>query len=141
MYVKNHLVQSYFNDLHQKKKVGGITLLDILFRWKQSRVYVPEGKLRTTVMQEVHDVPMAGHCGEKSTREFLGKIFYWLEMKEDENHYIRTCIKCQSTKLVHKKNFELYKPFPIPSSPFETVPMDFMTCLSEWEGMDATMWW
>jgi hypothetical protein len=24
--------------------------------------------------------------------------------------------------LVHKKKFELYKPFPIPSSPFETVP-------------------
>jgi hypothetical protein len=54
-------------------------------------------------------------------------------MKEDIEHYICTCVKCQSTKLVHKKKFELYKPFLIPSSPFESISMDFMTCVPEWE--------
>jgi hypothetical protein len=39
--------------------------------------------------------------------------------------------------LVHKKKFGLYKPFPIPSSSFENISMDFMTCLLEWEGVDA----
>jgi hypothetical protein len=58
-------------------------------------------------------------------------------MKENVEHYVRTCVKCQSTKLVHKKKFKLYRPFPIPSSPFENVRMDFMTCLLEWEGIDA----
>jgi hypothetical protein len=36
VYVENHLAQSYFNDLHQKKKVRGITILDGLLKWKQS---------------------------------------------------------------------------------------------------------
>jgi hypothetical protein len=81
--VEDRLAQNYFNDLHHKKKVKGITLLDGLLRWKQSRIYVPEGKLSTKVMQEVHDMPMAGHHGEKTTRELLEKTFYWPEMKED----------------------------------------------------------
>jgi hypothetical protein len=34
MYVEDRLVQSYFNDLHQKKEVKRITFLDRLLRWK-----------------------------------------------------------------------------------------------------------
>ncbi len=75
-YVEDCLAQSYFNDLRQKKKVKRITILDGLLKWKRSQVYVPEGKLHTKVMQEMHDVPMVEHCGEKTTRELLGKIFY-----------------------------------------------------------------
>jgi hypothetical protein len=33
--------------------------------------------------------------------------------------------------------FGLYKPFLIPSGPFESISMDFMTCLLEWEGTNA----
>ncbi len=43
------------------------------------------------IMQKVHDAPMAGYYGEKITREFLGKTFYWPEMKEDIEHYVCTC--------------------------------------------------
>jgi hypothetical protein len=62
--------------LHQKKKVRGITILDGLLKWKQSWVYVLEGKLHTKVMQEVHDASMVGHRGEKTTRELLDKKQY-----------------------------------------------------------------
>ncbi len=34
MYVEDHLARNYFNDLCQKKKTSGITLLDGLLRWK-----------------------------------------------------------------------------------------------------------
>ncbi len=59
---------------------------------------------------EVHDAPMVGHHGEKITREFLGKTFYWPEMKEDLEHYVRTYVKCQSTKSVHKKSLGCLSP-------------------------------
>ncbi len=80
---------------------------------------------------------MAKHRGEKTTRELLGKTFYQPEMKEDVEDYVHMCIKCQSTKLVHKKKFGLYRPFPIPLGPFEIISMDFMTCLLEWEVTNA----
>jgi hypothetical protein len=34
--------------------------------------------------------------------------------KEDVEHYVRICVKCQNIKLVHKKKFGLYRP----SDPF-----------------------
>jgi hypothetical protein len=88
-----------------------------------------KGKLHTKVMQEVHDAPTAGHYGEKTKKKLLGKTFYWLKMKEDIKHYVHMCVKCQNTKLVHKKTFGLYRPLPTPLGPFESVLMDFMTCL------------
>jgi hypothetical protein len=57
----------------------------------------------------------------KTTKELLGKTFYWPKMKEDIEDYVHMCIKCQSTKSVHKKKFELYRPLVIPSNPFESV--------------------
>ncbi len=58
-------------------------------------------------------------------------------MKEYVEPYIRTCVKCQSTKSIHKKKFGLCRPLPIPLGPFKSVSMDFMTCFLEWEGTDA----
>ncbi len=89
------------------------------------------------VMQKVHDVPMVGHYGEKTKKKLLGKTFYWPKMKEDIEHYVHTCVKCQSTKLVHKNKFGLYTPFAVPLVSFQSVSMEFMTCLPKWERTDA----
>jgi hypothetical protein len=91
------------------------------------------------VMQEVHESPTTKHHGEKTTRDLLRKTFYWPKLKEDVEHYVHMCVKCERTKLVHKKKFGLYRPLPIPSDPFENVSMDFMTCLPKCEGMDAIL--
>ncbi len=53
-----------------------------------------KGKLHVKVMQEMHDVPMEGHHGEKTTRELFGKTLYWRKMKEGVEHYVRMCVKC-----------------------------------------------
>jgi hypothetical protein len=60
-------------------------------------------------------------------------------MKEDVEHYIRTCMKCQGMNSVHKKKYELYKPLPIPNNLFENISMDFMTCLPSWEEKDIIL--
>ncbi len=54
----------------------GIYLKDNLLKWKQSRMYVQAGKLCTEVLEEVHDVLMVGHWGEKTICVELGKRFY-----------------------------------------------------------------
>ncbi len=57
-------------------------------------------------------------------------------MKQDVEHFVCTCIKCQNTKPIYKKKYGLYKPVPIPSEPWESVSMDFMTSTAqvEWDG-------
>jgi hypothetical protein len=75
-YVNDRLAQHYFHELKQKHKVKNIYVQDCLFKWKQSRVYVPTGKLPAKVLEEVHDVLMVGHRGEKTTCVELGKRFY-----------------------------------------------------------------
>ncbi len=63
----------------------------------------------------------------------VGKRFYWLEIKEDVEHFVRTCVKCQNTKSVYKKN-KLYGPLSIPNEPWESVSMEFMIQLLKWNG-------
>jgi len=64
----------------------------------------------------------------EENKSVIGKNFLLAWMKENIEHYIHMCVKCQSTKLVHTKEFGLYKLLPIPLGPFENVSMDFMTC-------------
>jgi hypothetical protein len=44
-----------------------------LLWYKQNRLYVPEGKMRDTLLKECHDGPLAGHGGAKRTTTFLKK--------------------------------------------------------------------
>jgi hypothetical protein len=135
------LVESNFIELQNKRKVKRIILLDGLLWWKQLYVYVLERKLCMEVMQEVHDMSMAKHHEEKTTTwVILSDMFYWPKMKEDiEVHYVCICVKCQSTKLVCKKKFRLYRPFLILKNPFENILMDFVTCFPKCQGKDAIL--
>jgi hypothetical protein len=62
-YMKDPEAQKFLSDLRSGKKVKGIRLHEGLIKFKQTRVYVPSGKLRLTVLKEEHDNPLAGHRG------------------------------------------------------------------------------
>jgi hypothetical protein len=90
-------------------------------------------------MQEEHDMPMAKHYGKQTTKVAVGKRLYWPKMKQDVKHFVRTCVKCQSTKSIYKKKYGLYRTIPIPNEPWENVSMDFMTQLFKWNRMDTIL--
>jgi hypothetical protein len=55
-------------------------------------------------------------------------------MRKDIEYYVHTYVKCQNTKLVHKKKFGLYRhKKPIVACPYEGVIMNFMKWLLEWQ--------
>lgn len=60
-------------------------------------------------------------------------------MKEDVEHWIHTCMKCQGTKSIYKKKYRLYKPLPILNGPFESMSIDFMTHFPLWEEKDVIL--
>jgi hypothetical protein len=81
-----------FSKLKVVKKVNG------LIYYKQSRLYLPEGKLRKEMMREYHDSPLVGHRNHKVTTSELSKKYYWPNMKEDVHNYVASCSKCQMNK-------------------------------------------
>jgi len=47
------------------------------------------------LLKECHDGPLAGHGGAKCTTTFLKKLYYWPNLKEDVEKYVKTCLTCQ----------------------------------------------
>ncbi len=110
-----------------------------LLWYKQNRLYVPEGKIRDTILRECHDGPLAGHGGAKCTITFLKKSYYWPNLKDSAEEYVKTYLTCQQNRTFNKKQAGLLRPLPIPEGPWESVSMDFMVSLPPSRGFDAIM--
>jgi hypothetical protein len=74
-----------------------------LLWYKQNRLYVPKGKIRDTFLKECHDGPLAGHGGAKRTTTFLKKSYYWPNLKDCAEEYVKTCLTCQQNRTLNKK--------------------------------------
>ena len=56
----------------------------------KSRLYVPQG-LRKEVLRFEHDSKVAGHFGQDTAVELIGRNFWWPGMKAEIIEYIRFC--------------------------------------------------
>jgi len=65
-----------------------------LLWYKQNRLYVPERKIRDTLLKECHDEPLASHGGAKRTTTVLKKSYYWFNLKFDAEEYVKTGLTC-----------------------------------------------
>jgi hypothetical protein len=51
-------------------------------------------KMRDVFLKECHDGPLMGHGGAKRTTTFLKKSYYWPNLKDDVEEYVKTCLTC-----------------------------------------------
>ena len=80
-------------------------------------------------MRECHDTLWAGHPGWHRMMSLLKQGYYWPDMKEDVMNYTRTCLTCQQDKIERQRPAGLLEPLPVPSRPWESVSMDFISSL------------
>jgi hypothetical protein len=80
-----------------------------------------------------------GHGGAKRTITFLKKSYYWPNLKDNAEEYVKTCLTCQQNQTLNKKQVGLLQPLPIPEGPWENVSMDFMVSLPPSRDFDAIM--
>ena len=73
-------------------------------------------------------VELLGILGVKKTVAVLQKYFYWLNLRNDVEKYIRSCTACAISKLTIKKQ-GLYTLLPTPSRLWESISMDYMSGL------------
>ena len=81
--------------LRLDKKLEHFRLEQGVVWFKQKRMLVPKGKLRLTLLKECHDGPVAGHRGLKPTLAELVKNYYWPNLRDDVEQYIKLCVTCQ----------------------------------------------
>ncbi|KAA0025807.1 reverse transcriptase [Cucumis melo var. makuwa] len=67
--------------------------------------------------------------GGSRTYALLKKDYFWPNMRDDVMQYTKTCLICQQDKVEKVKVAGLLDPLPIPTRPWESVSMDFITHL------------
>ena len=61
----------------------------------RERLLIPEyPELRLHLLQQHHDAPSAGHCGQAKTFKLLARQYTWFSMRKDVHRYIRNCHIC-----------------------------------------------
>jgi len=93
-----------------------------LLWYKQKRLYVPKGKMRDTILKECHDGLLAGHGGAKHTTTLLKKSYYWPNLKDSAEDYVKTCLTCQQNRTFNKKQAGLLQPLLISGGSWEVCP-------------------
>ena len=107
--------------------------------FKQKCMLVPKGTLKLALLKECHDGPMAGHRGVKPILAELVKIYYWPNLRDDVEQYVKSCVTCQQNRTQFRKEAKLLRPLPISTKSWKSISIDFMTHLPESTGFDSIM--
>jgi hypothetical protein len=112
-----------------KTRLANYSVLDGLL-YRKGVVVLPDHKsLRLDTMKYFHDTPFSGHIGHTKTLKQIQTRFWWPSIAKDVHHFVTTCDSCQRVKPINHKPSGLLHPMPIPSAPWLSVSMDFITDL------------
>jgi hypothetical protein len=107
----------------------------------EPRLCIPNDKtLRTQILYDHHDTPLAGHLGRDKTLARIKDKFYWPKMSQDVNRYVKTCDACQRFKASNQTPAGLLQPLQIPQERWTDISMDFVVQLPRTaQGYDAIL--
>ena len=95
----------------------------------QDRIMVPaDSEIRTLLIAEAHDSPMAGHFGMDRTMELLQRHWSWKGMQRDVREYVKSCTSCQRIKHSTSKPAGVLHPI-VAKYPWHIVTLDFVSGL------------
>ncbi|KAK2970924.1 hypothetical protein RJ640_021177 [Escallonia rubra] len=113
---------------------------DGLLMTKGRRLYVPRvNDLRRRLIRECHDTLWASHAEGEMTLVLLQQGYYWPQMGDEVQEYVKTCLTCQQDKVERKKKAGLLQLLPVPKRPWESVSLDFITGLLKVENLGTIL--
>jgi len=69
---------------------------------KEERIYVPERKLRSKVIQLHHDTPVGGHGRRWKTMELVTRNYWWLGVTKEVGKYVDDAMLVKDTRIKAK---------------------------------------
>ncbi|CAF4447474.1 unnamed protein product [Didymodactylos carnosus] len=86
--------------------------------------YVPKTVIKDILFTH-HDHPMAGHFGVERTWRNIKNKYYWPNMKESIEKYIRSRTECSKFNIQRQKPPGLLQPISPPSEVFQVLGLDW----------------
>ncbi|MBW0564227.1 hypothetical protein O181_103942, partial [Austropuccinia psidii MF-1] len=121
---------SDFIESIQKALLQDSQYRSILQDFVKDRVVIPnDPTIQLSILQKRDDFPLGGHPGQEKTLKLVKQDFNWSCMTQFIKDYVSSCQQCSRNKNIHHKKFGLFKPLPIPNSPWICLSMDFITQL------------
>ena len=91
------------NGINTVDKQRGLTERNSLIR-KANRIFIPQNnELRNYLLNQFHD--NSGHFGREKTINILSRYFYWNNIFDDANEYVRSYIDCRRKN--HQINYHM----------------------------------
>ena len=105
------------------------------------QLYIPaHDKLRRECFEASHSHLWSGHFGVRKTLKRLQTAYWWPNMQQDVEDWIRHCDCCQRNKFQRIAPPGKLQPLEIPKKPWTEISMDWITCLPRTEaGYDAIL--
>ena len=120
---------------HDLKKINGEW-------WKDTCKVITGGRQdKCKIIQAYYDVPAYGHPGINQTKDVVAKYYWWPQLTQDIQEYVKGCAQYQQNKVnTHPQKAPL-NPFTptIGALLFQTVSMDFIVKLPESAGYDLIL--
>jgi hypothetical protein len=110
------------DDLDQFEQQDGLLL-------RNNLIYVLEGPIRLKILKECHNNTLAGHFGIARTHELVSRTYWWPKMNKLLREYVKSCDTCARSKAPRHRPFGFLQPLSIPSRPWGSIAMDFITDL------------
>ena len=85
--------------------------------------------LQKECISESHSAMYSGHFGVQRTQKAVEHHFWWPTLKSDVKDHIRCCAVCQTDKARNHKPQGKLQPLHIPDQRWQSISMDFITCL------------
>ncbi|CAA0834158.1 Unknown protein [Striga hermonthica] len=106
-------------------------LIGLAKEGKTQRVWVEDGLLYTK----------GRRLTPKPTRTvaLLETNYFWPQLKDDVETYVRTCLVCQKHKIENRHPAGLLEPLPTPAGPWDSITLDFISSLPQSEGYGSIM--
>ena len=96
-------------------------------------------KLRTIVLNQLHNTVTGGHLGIRKTLSKVKKRYFWYKMRQYVQYWCNKCDICASKKSPHKKPKAPMKQY-IVGAPWERMAIDILRPLPRSEDGNRYSW-
>jgi hypothetical protein len=92
------------------------------------------GRVTEIVINQAHRI--IGHKAARKTCDYLACWYWWPSMAKDVEVFCKSCGMCQTTKTSTTKPKGLLHTLPVPTAPWSSIAMDFVSPFPEVHGYD-----